>query len=212
MLKVCGQPGKPGGLALPRGSLPSAAASPMGKSGLKQRPAPSELRQRSWGQAGPLGGIRTPGDPWDPLSPRPRGLPRAGLGTSRRRLRDELGALPKSRVQEKQLLGRNPIRTGLGGRSSFCLRLCSCPAKSQAGPGDKSWMQMLGAGRAVLCSEKPLAGGSAAGSVRPFARVLLPIRPQIPGASSGQSKAAKGLGRLLPRPHPGWKEALACQE
>lgn len=41
------------------------------------------------------------------------------LGTSRCRLMDELEALPKSSMHGKQLLGRNLIRAGLSGRSSF---------------------------------------------------------------------------------------------
>lgn len=202
--KVCGKPGKPGGTRPAPGlACPSAAVSPMGKSGLKHQPAPAELRQRFWGQ-GEWWGARDPA----PHSPQPRRLGRVALGTSRCSLTDEPEALPKSSSQGKQLLGRNLRRAELDGRNSFCLWLYSCSAKSQPGLGGKSRMQMLGAGRVVLCLETPLAKGSAAGSVCPSARV--PVGPQIPGTASGQSKAAKGLGCTLspppPRPHPGWAQ------
>lgn len=96
-----------------------------------------------------------------PLSPQPRGLSGVALGTSRCSLMDEPEALPKSSSQGKQLLGRNLIRAGLGGRSSFCLWFYSCSAKSQPGLGHKSWTQMLGARSVVLYLERPLTKGSA---------------------------------------------------
>lgn len=162
----------------PGARLPQRCCQPDGEIGAETPPGTRRAAPALLGTGGDGGGA------WDPCphSHQPRRLSR---GTSRCSLMDEPEALPESSSQGKQLLGRNLIRAGLGGRSSFCLWFIPALQNHSQGWGIKAGCKCLGR----LCLETPLAKGSAS-------RVCLSLcsgaAPRLPPDSRSGSRPKQG--------------------